>query len=85
MKKETESWPVKYIVPVVATIIATRLLFYFTGFDYSLFRDPFNMWFFIIDIAVFASIFWICLTLWNKLLQKYRRTAQAGQSADNHD
>lgn len=75
-KKETETWQVKYIVPFVVAFLATQLIFYFLGFSYSLFRDPFNIWLLIIDWGVFLSVLAGCYTVWQKLVSNYSQTAR---------
>ena len=45
-----------------------RIIYFYTGFNYNLFEDPFNLWHLIIDLGGFVALCYVALYLINALL-----------------
>jgi hypothetical protein len=53
---------------ILIAMIAQKIIYNYTGFDYNPFDDPFNLWHLIIDFGGFMALCYAALYLINAFL-----------------
>lgn len=57
-----------YFFSILIAIFAQKIIYFYSGFDYNLFEDPFNLWHLAIDLGGFIVLCYGALYLINAFL-----------------
>ncbi|MBV35718.1 MAG: hypothetical protein CMP47_09755 [Rickettsiales bacterium] len=58
----------------IIAFVGSKVLFYLIDFNYSLFKDPFNLGKFLTDIGVFFGFFFIGMVVYNLFTPNKRKS-----------